>query len=103
SVHHFFKEVAGKPLTRPAWFFDARQQGEAVMDVGTHLVDLVQWECFPDQAMDWKKDIKVLKAGRWPTKLTLDQFKRVTGLGGYPDFLKHDVGADGGLNVFQNG
>src|SRR5207302_5990767 len=29
SVHHFFKEVAGKPLLRPAWFYDVRQQGEA--------------------------------------------------------------------------
>ncbi|HWX18847.1 MAG TPA: putative oxidoreductase C-terminal domain-containing protein [Candidatus Binatia bacterium] len=103
SVHHFFKEVAGKPLTRPAWFFDVRQQGEAVMDVGTHLVDLVQWECFSDQALDWKKDIKVLKAGRWPTKLTPAQFKRATGLEQYPDYLKKDVGVDGNLDVFQNG
>jgi len=46
SVHHFFKEVSGKPLIRPAWFFDVRQQGEALPDVGTHLVDLVQWMCF---------------------------------------------------------
>ena len=60
SVHHFFKEVAGKPLTRPAWFFDVRQQGEAIPDVGTHLVDAVQWECFPDQALDWHKDVHVL-------------------------------------------
>ena len=59
SVHHFFKEVAGKPLTRPAWFYDVRQQGESVPDVGTHLVDGVQWICFPDQALDWRKDIKV--------------------------------------------
>ncbi|HWW01373.1 MAG TPA: putative oxidoreductase C-terminal domain-containing protein [Candidatus Acidoferrum sp.] len=103
SVHHFFKEVSGKPLTRPAWFFDARQQGEAIPDVGTHLVDLVQWECFPDQALDWKKDVKVLSAHRWPTMLTREQFKRVTGLDAYPDFLKMAVEGNGTLNVFENG
>jgi predicted dehydrogenase len=103
SVHHFFKEVAGKPLIRPAWFFDVRQQGEAVPDVGTHLVDLVQWECFPEQALDWRKDIKVLGANRWPTKMTKAQFQRVTGLQDYPDYLRKDVGTDGVLSVFQNG
>ncbi len=103
SVHHFFKEVAGVPLTRPAWFFDARQQGEAIPDVGTHLVDLVQWECFPEQVLDWRKDIQVLAARRWPTPLTPAQFRRVTGLDHYPDFFKNDIGPDGALNVFQNG
>jgi predicted dehydrogenase len=103
SVHHFYKEVAGKPLIRPAWFYDSRQQGESVPDVGTHLVDLVQWECFPDQSLNWKKDIKVHDARHWPTKLTLEQFKRSTGQDNYPDFLKKDVGSDGKLNVIANG
>jgi len=103
SIHHFFKEVAGKPLTRPAWFFDVRQQGEALQDVGTHLVDLVQWECFPEQALDWEKDIVVQSARRWPTTLSSEQFKRVTGLTRYPEYLKGDVRPDGTLEVFQNG
>jgi len=103
SVHHFFKEVAGKPLIRPAWFFDVRQQGEAVPDVGTHLVDGVQWTCFPDQAIDWQKDIKVLNARRWPTTLTPAQFSRATGLGHVPDFFKSDMGPGGALNLYVNG
>ena len=103
SVHHFFKEVAGKPLTRPAWFYDVRQQGESIPDVGTHLVDAVQWICFPDQALDWRKDIKVSSARRWPTRLTPEQFKRSTGLDHYPDFLKKDVNPDGDLEVYANG
>ncbi|KAK6020173.1 putative esterase, partial [Ostertagia ostertagi] len=45
-------------LTRPAWFLDADQQGQGIVDVTTHLVDLVQWECFPEQAIDYTKDIK---------------------------------------------
>ena len=103
SVHHFFKEVAGKPLTRPAWFYDVRQQGEAIPDVGTHVLDGVQWICFPDQALDWRKDIKVSSARRWPTRLTPEQFKRSTGLDHYPVFLKQDVNPDGDLEVYANG
>ena len=34
---------------RPAWFFDTDEQGEGLNDIGTHLVDLVQWTLFPDQ------------------------------------------------------
>jgi predicted dehydrogenase len=103
SVHHFFKEVAGKPLTRPAWFYDVRQQGESVPDVGTHLVDGVQWSCFPDQALDWRKDVRVSSARRWSTKLTPAQFKRSTGLDHYPDFFKNDISSDGALEVYANG
>ncbi len=103
SVHHFFKEVAGAPLIRPAWFYDVRQEGEAIPDVGTHLVDLVLWECFPEQPLDWRKDIRVLSARRWPTKLKPEQFKRSTGVEPFPDFLKKDLAADGSLNVYQNG
>jgi predicted dehydrogenase len=103
SVHHFFKEVSGAPLIRPAWFFDVRQEGEAIPDVGTHLVDLVQWECFPDKALDWNKDIHTHSARRWPAQLTPQQFQRVTGLARYPDYLKADIAPDGRLNVYQNG
>jgi predicted dehydrogenase len=103
SVHHFFKQVSGKPLLRPAWFFDTRQQGEAIPDVGTHLVDLVQWECFPGRVLDWRKDIHVASARRWATSLTPAQFKQVTVAAEYPEFLKADVSPDGNLQVPQNG
>lgn len=103
SVHHFFKNVAGKPLTRPAWYFDVTQQGEGIVDVTSHLVDLVQWECFPEQALDWKRDVNVISARRWPTELSSAQFKQVTGLNNYPDFLKNDIQKDGSLKVYANG
>src|ERR1035437_9693548 len=48
SVHHFYKFVSASALKRPAWAFDVTQQGEGIVDVTTHLVDLVQWECFPE-------------------------------------------------------
>src|SRR5262245_13503428 len=57
SIHHLFKIVSGAPNIRPAWFFDVKQQGEGVSDVGTHLVDLSQWMLFPEQAIDYRKDV----------------------------------------------
>lgn len=79
SVHHLMKMVAGAPLRRPPWFFDIHQQGEALADVGTHLVDLAQWTLFPEQAIDYRADIELIDAARWPTTLSRDQFRRITG------------------------
>jgi predicted dehydrogenase len=103
SVHHFFKFVSGSPIKRPAWFFDVTQQGEGIVDVTTHLVDLIQWECFPDQIIDYEKDIEVINARRWATELTPSQFNRVTHLDGYPAYLKKDMIRDSVLNVYSNG
>jgi len=79
SVHNIMKVVAGVPLRRPAWFFDIVETGEGLADVGTHVVDLVQWTAFPDQAIDYKKDIEISGARRWPLVMTREQFQRVTG------------------------
>ena len=103
SVHHFFKYVSGNALIRPAWYFDVRQQGEGLVDVTTHLVDLVQWECFPEQIIDYKQDIDILAARRWTTDLTLQQFQKVTGLRTYPDYLSQDVYEGDTLKVYSNG
>ena len=101
SVHHFAKIVSGSPLKRPAWFFDVEQQGEGIVDVTTHLVDLVQWECFPEQILN-PSDVNMVAAKRWPTIIAREEFKDVTGLDEFPDYLKKDV-KDGKLNVFANG
>lgn len=101
SVHHFSKLVSGVPLKRPAWFFDVEQQGEGIVDVTTHLVDLVQWECFPEQVLS-PGDVTMVSARRWPTTLTQEDFKNVTGIETYPDYLQKDV-KDGKLDVFANG
>jgi predicted dehydrogenase len=79
SVHHLMKMVSGAPNIRPTWFFDTAEQGEGVNDIGTHLVDLVQWTLHPDQAIDYKKDVRVLAAQRWPTMIRRADFRRVTG------------------------
>ena len=82
SVHHILKLVAGVPNLRPPWFFDVREQGEALADVGTHLVDLVQWTLFPEQAINWRTDIQVHDSTHWPTSISAEQFRQVTGEAG---------------------
>ncbi|MDB5249423.1 MAG: oxidoreductase [Segetibacter sp.] len=102
SVHFFYKYVSGNILTRPSWFMDVSQQGEGMVDVATHLVDLVQWECFPGKTIDYKKDIKLTSARKWSTDLTLTQFSGITKQNAFPDFLKDKV-QDSVLKVFANG
>jgi len=82
SVHHIFKLVAGVPNLRPPWFFDIAEQGEALSDVGTHLVDLAQWTLFPESAIFAEQDIRMLSASRWPTPISAEQFRQVTGEAG---------------------
>jgi hypothetical protein len=74
SVHHFYKYVSGAVLTRPAWFLDVEQEGEGIVDVTTHLVDLVQWECFPEQTIDYKKDIQLQTAKSWTTSINPERY-----------------------------
>ncbi|MBU1823238.1 MAG: Gfo/Idh/MocA family oxidoreductase [Bacteroidetes bacterium] len=101
SVHHFSKIVSGSPLVRPAWFFDTKQQGEGIVDVNTHLVDLIQWAAFPEQALD-TTDVELISARRWTTELTPEQFKKVTKLDSYPEYLASATKGDK-LNVYANG
>ncbi len=79
SMHRVAKTVAGVPMLRPLEFFDIECQGEGLSDVGTHLVDLAQWIAFPDTAIDYRTDIEMLDARRWPTTLTEQQWRTVTG------------------------
>jgi predicted dehydrogenase len=101
SVHHFFKYVSGSPLKRPAWFFDTRQQGEGIVDVTTHLVDLIEWAAFPEVILA-KQDVEIVSGKRWTTDLTPVMFKKITGLDQFPDYLQKDV-VDGTLRVYCNG
>ncbi len=103
SVHHFYKYVSGSVLTRPAWFMDVAQQGEGIVDVTTHLVDLVQWECFPEQALDYRNDIQIINAKQSTTNMTLSEFRAITKLGSFPEYLKKDVVNDSLLRIYSNG
>ncbi|MDR7132519.1 putative dehydrogenase [Algoriphagus sp. 4150] len=101
SVHHFFKYVSGNPLIRPDWFFDTAIEGTGIVDVTTHLVDLIQWEAFPDVILD-TTDVEMLTARLWPTLLDSAQFNLVTGKTEFSDFLLKNV-SDNKLSVDSNG
>jgi len=103
SIHHFFKYVSGIPIRRPTWYFDTYQQGEGMVDVTTHLIDLVMWTCFPEQPIDYQKDITMIKGRRWPTMITRHQFEKVTGALDFPDFLRGKLNDEGTLPYYANG
>jgi predicted dehydrogenase len=64
SVHHLMKLVSGLPNPRPPWYFDVGQQGDALADIGTHLVDRVHGTLFPDATLDHRSDIAIAGALR---------------------------------------
>lgn len=103
SVHHFCKHVAGKPLRRPAWYYDVTRQGEGIVDVTTHLVDLVQYELFPGASLQ-PADVRLCRAAKWPTRITRSQFTKSTGLDDFPLFLDpvRTPGRDA-IDVMANG
>jgi predicted dehydrogenase len=101
SVHHLYKIVNGVPLVRPPWVFDVAVQGEGITDVTTHLVDIAQWFCGGGDALDYDRDVELLSAGQWPTKVPLSMFTRITGLENFPGTLRHRV-ADGVLSYLCN-
>jgi predicted dehydrogenase len=103
SVHHFFKYVSGTPIKRPTWYFDTAQQGEGLVDVTTHLIDLVMWTCFPEQAIDYRRDVVMKRARRWPTMITRQQYVKVTRAPDFPDFLKGKLNDEGVLPYYANG
>lgn len=101
SVHHLYKLVAGRPNKRPWWFFDTAVQGEGLVDVTTHLVDMIFWVLFPGQAMDVELDIEMNSASHWPTVLNAQQFARITGKQQFPSQL--GLNARGELEYYCNG
>jgi predicted dehydrogenase len=101
SVHYLMKTVAGAPNIRPPWFFDTNEQGEGLNDIGTHLVDLVQWTLFPEQPLDYRTDVRVSAAQRWPTWIPEEDFRRVTGEPRFPSALSASV-KDGKLEYYCN-
>jgi predicted dehydrogenase len=94
SLHHLMKMVSGVPNPRPPWYFDVRQQGDALADIGTHLVDRVHGTLFPDSVLDHGRDIAIGAVRRWPTMMDLGQFRQVTGTMDWPAYLGEVVAGD---------
>jgi predicted dehydrogenase len=102
SVHHFYKNVSGKAVVRPAWYYDVTQQGEGIADVTTHLIDIIDWQCFPDKVIRYPKEVKVLKATHWPTSISLEEFAKSTLNDAFPDYLNKYLN-NSKLDVYSNG
>jgi predicted dehydrogenase len=94
SVHHLMKQVAGVPNPRPAWYFDVTEQGDALADIGTHLVDRMHSALFPETALDYRGDIAIGAVERWPTAVTAGRFSDLTGEAAWPKFLLPWVDGD---------
>ncbi|MCP4628170.1 MAG: oxidoreductase [bacterium] len=101
-VHHLYKIVNGKPLVRPVWYFDIDVQGEGIVDTTIHLVDMTQWMLFPGVPIDYNKDIELIEARRWATRVPLDKFSKITGTERFPraigEYVKNDI-----LDYYCNG
>ncbi len=91
SVHHLLKIVNGKPLKRPPWYFDVNIQGEGIVDVTTHLVDMTQWMLFPGEKIEFAKDIQIQKAARWATTVSLEKFSAITQHSEFPASVLENV------------
>ena len=87
GVHHLYKIVNDQPLIRPRWYFDTAVQGEGIVDVTTHQVDLAQWLVGEGSLFDYQRDVELFAAEQWPTEVPLPLFRKITGLDGFPEEL----------------
>ena len=75
------------------------------MDVSTHLVDLILWQVFPGESIDYAdaaNDIGIVSARKWTTPLTPSMFEQVTQQSSYPEYLLPVV-ENSVLQVASNG
>src|SRR5215831_14204185 len=80
SVHHLYKRVNGRPLQRPAWYYDTTVQGDGVVDVQSHMVEQAQWWVLGDAEGDGERDIVLDSVRCWTTPVPLALFHESTGL-----------------------
>ncbi|HEV8227987.1 MAG TPA: putative oxidoreductase C-terminal domain-containing protein [Methylomirabilota bacterium] len=96
GVHHLEKMVNGRPLRRPAWYFDVRVQGNGLADIPTHMVDQVQRLAAAASRSESgpPPPLELLAARTWPTLVPRGLFARVTGQSVFPpelsDMMKGD-------------
>lgn len=102
SVHHLCKRVNGRPLQRPAWYYDTAVQGDGLVDIQSHMVEQAQWWVLGEDIGDVARDIVLDSARRWTTPVPLALFRDSTGLDAYPEALQPSV-RDGVLQYACNG
>jgi len=103
SVHHLYKQVNGRPLQRPGWYYDTTVQGDGVVDVQAHMVAQVQAWVLGEAGGggEAERDLVLDGARCWTTPVPLDLFRASTGLDTYPAALQPAV-RDGVLQYACN-
>lgn len=96
GVHHLEKTVNGRPLRRPAWYFDIRVQGDGLADIPTHMVDQVQRLVAAASSNDAGPTpaLELASARTWATQVPLALFARVTGGSVFPPGLSDLVNGE---------
>ncbi len=96
GVHHLEKSVNGRPLRRPAWYFDIRVQGDGLADIPTHMVDQVQGLVAAASSNDAgpAPALELISARTWATQVPLALFTRVTGGSVFPPGLSDLVNGE---------
>ncbi len=102
SVHHLLKQVDGRPLRRPAWYYDTRIQGDGLVDIQSHMVDQAEWLLGDGPGFDFARDFELDEARRWSTPAPRALFRASTGLDDFPEALAPMV-EDGVLRLACNG
>ncbi len=102
SVHHLLKVVNRAPLTRPAWYYDTRIQGNGLVDIQSHMTDQAQWLVGDGPGFDYRRDFDLDGSRLWTTPVPLDLFRASTGLDRFPEALADRI-EDGVLDLACNG
>ena len=102
STHHLCKLVNGKPLRRPAWYYDVGEQGDGMVDVQAHLTDQAQWLIDGHRRDETDPEVRIESARRWTTPVPLDLYRESTGESCFPRALAPWI-EDGVLHYPCNG
>ncbi|MCZ6888555.1 MAG: hypothetical protein O7H39_08670 [Gammaproteobacteria bacterium] len=94
SKHHLYKIVNGRPLRRPAWYYDVAVQGDGMVDIHSHMIDQVQWLVAGEVELDYERDFRLTTARRWQTPVPLDLYRESTGEAAFPASVEDAVSDD---------
>ena len=62
---------------------------KVLQDVTTHLIDLVNWQCF-NETIRYQSDVEVLKARHWPPHY-ITEFEQSTQADTFPFLLEQNI------------
>ncbi len=102
SVHHLCKDVDGRPLRRPEWYYDVRIQGDGLVDIQSHMADQSQWLIGASRIGAPDQDFVIDDARCWSTSVPLAVYQESTGAASFPESLAAEV-SGGTLALACNG